>query len=585
MQFLNKYRKKYGKHFWIAVIFVTLEALCDLSQPTIMSKIIDVGVANKQMDYILHMGSLMLFIAALGAIAASVRNVISSRVSQQLGAELRTDLYEKIQTLSFTSIDRLDRASLVTRITNDVTQVQALVNGLMRIALKAPLLAVGGLIMAASLNLQLSVVLAAVVPVVCILIVINMKVGFPLFIKVQNALDQVNNVIREYLAGVRVVKAFNRFEYEMDKFSIANKGLQASTVMAMRMMSTFSPGIALTLNLGIVFVLWLGGLRVTSGQMQVGHIIAFINYMTQILFALIIISMVFNVFVRAQASAERINEVFLQETGGQQNNVDSKNSENKQNARGSVDFEHVYFAYEGNIGESVLKDINLTCVSGEIIGIIGTTGSGKSSLVNLIPRFYDSVSGLVKVNGVDVREINPQKLREKIAIVPQKTILFTGTIADNIKWGKEDAAMQEIEQAAMMAEAHEFIGEFPEGYQTRVGQGGVNLSGGQKQRVSIARALVRKPEILILDDCTSAVDVATEAKIKEAIRKYAGQLTCFVIAQRITSVMDADKIIVLDNGRIVGTGTHEELMDFCHVYQEIFQSQMGKEMKQHVSEK
>lgn len=584
MQFLNKYRKKYGKHFWVAVIFVTLEALCDLSQPTIMSRIIDVGVAGRQVDYILHMGSLMLFISALGALAASIRNIISSRVSQKFGAELRADLYEKIQTLSFASIDRLDRASLITRITSDVTQVQALVNGMMRIALKAPILGVGGLIMAASLNLQLSVVLAAVVPIVGVLIVINMKVGFPLFIRVQTTLDQVNRLIREYLAGVRVVKAFNRFDYEIDKFSRANKELQSSTVMAMRMMGTFNPGIILTLNLGIVFVLWLGGLGVNSGRIQVGHIIAFINYMTQILFSLMIMSMVFNMFVRAQASAERISEVFSEETSVLRNG-DSSNNENRKAIRGRVDFEHVYFAYEGNTGEPVLKDINLTCMPGEIVGIIGTTGSGKSSLVSLIPRFYDSVSGSVEVNGEDVREINPSKLREKISIVPQRTILFTGTIIDNIKWGKEDAAMYEIENAAKMAEAHEFIMSFPEGYQTRLGQGGVNLSGGQKQRISIARALVRNPEILILDDCTSAVDVATETKIKEAIRKYAVQLTCFVIAQRITSVMDADKIIVLDNGRIVGTGTHEELMQFCDVYQEIFQSQMGKEMKQHVSEK
>jgi ATP-binding cassette subfamily B protein len=575
MQFLNKYRKKYGNQFWAAVVFVTLEALCDLMQPTIMSKIIDVGVAGKQFDYILHMGSIMLSITALGALSASARNIISSRVSQRLGAELRVDLYEKIQTLSFASIDQLDRASLVTRITNDVTQVQTLVNGMMRIALKAPLLCIGGIIMAASLNLHLAVVLAAVVPVVGVLIVINMKIGFPLFVKVQAALDQVNGVIREYLAGVRVVKAFNRFDYELDKFSVANQKLQASSVLAMRIIAVFSPGITLTLNIGIVLVLWLGGLGVNSGQMQVGHIVAFINYMTQILFSLMIMYMVFNMFVRADASAGRIEEVFLQEAGMQWN-ADIRGSKGGKAISGRVDFENVSFAYIGNSGETVLKDISLTCMPGEVIGIIGTTGSGKSSLVSLIPRFYDSVSGTVKVNGEDVRGINPKQLREKIAIVPQNTVLFTGTIIDNIRWGKEDASMDEIKKASKMAEAHEFIMSFPEGYQTQLGQGGVNLSGGQKQRVSIARALVRNPEILILDDCTSAVDVATESKIKEAIKKYTDHLTCFIIAQRITSVMDADKIVVLDNGQIIGTGKHEELMKSCQVYQEIFQSQMGK---------
>lgn len=582
MQFLKKYKEKYGRHFWLAVMFVTLEALCDLSQPTIMSHVIDVGIAGRQVEYIVHMGALMLFITAVGAIAASYRNVLSSRVSQNVGAEIRAELFEKIQYLSFTSIDRLDRASLVTRITNDVTQVQLLVNGMMRIALKAPLLGLGGLIMAASLNPQLAVILLAVVPVVALLIIMNMKIGFPLFINVQNTLDQVNRIMREYLAGVRVVKAFNRFGYEKHKFFSANKELQCSSIKAMRMMAAFSPGITLTMNIGIVLVLWFGGLRVSSGQMQIGHVIAFINYMTQILFSLMIMSMVFNVFVRAQASAGRIAEVLsLEETIDGNSNPDKV--ANGIDVKGRVDFEHVFFSYEGNQGEPTLKDINFTCSSGEFVGVIGSTGAGKSSMVSLIPRFYDSASGLVKVNGKDVREINLQDLREKIAIVPQKSTLFSGTIEDNIRWGNEHAAMQDIEKAAQMAEAHEFISSFPEGYQTRLGQGGVNLSGGQKQRIAIARALVRNPEILILDDSTSAVDVATEVKIKEAIRQYARQITCFIIAQRISSVLDADKIIVLDNGRIVGIGVHEELIKNCHVYQEIFQSQMGKELKPHVS--
>lgn len=575
MRFLNKYRNKYGKYFWIAVVFVTLEAVCDLLQPTLMAKIIDVGIAGKQMDYILHMGGIMLGITAVGALSATVRNIVSSRVSQQLGADLRADLYEKIQTLSFASIDQLDRASLVTRLTNDVTQVQAFVNGMMRISLKAPLLCIGGLVMAISLNTQLAVVLAAVVPVVIVLILINMKVGFPLFIKVQTALDQVNSVIREYLAGVRVVKAFNRFDYELEKFAVVNNELEAKSVTAIQMMSAFGPGITLTLNLGIVFVLWLGGLGVSRGEIQVGHIIAFINYMMQILFSLMIISMVFNMFVRAHASAGRIEEVFLQKNDMEWNLIEQDISPKFEDG-GKVEFEHVYFAYERNASEPVLKEIQLTCMPGETIGIIGPTGSGKSSLVHLIPRFYDVLSGAVKVNGKDVREIDPQSLREMIAIVPQKTVLFSGTIMDNLRWGKKDATAEELEAAAKLAEAHEFIMSFPEGYQTRLGQGGVNLSGGQKQRLAIARALLREPAILILDDCTSALDTATEGKIKKAIRHYAEKLTCLMIAQRITSVMDADTIVVLDYGHIVGIGRHEELMQSCPVYQEIYQSQLGR---------
>ncbi|MBV6715700.1 ABC transporter ATP-binding protein [Paenibacillus chitinolyticus] len=646
MPISRKYISKYWKPFSAAVAFLTLEALCDLTLPTLMSKIIDVGVAGKQMDYVWRMGGVMLLVTALGAISASIRNVISSHVSQKFGAELRSDLFRKIQSLSFENIDRFDRASLVTRLTNDVTQVQMFVNGLMRVFVKAPLLCIGSLIMAARLNPPLSVILAVVVPVVGILIAINMKVGFPYFIKVQQALDRVNGIMREYLSGVRVVKAFNRFDYEVGKFGGANEEYRSRSVTAMRVMSAFNPGITLTVNFGIVAVLWLGGLRVDQGQMQAGHIIAFVNYMTQILFSLMLISMVFNMFVRARASAGRIGEIFAEENtmaaqipataaavGGAASSVDQPASGTQTGMRtgahsearpgsqpggitagqtaaqpgalanpaypggftaggrnpdaaapsapqtgGSVEFENVTFSYEGTSGEPVLRRITFSCEPGQTVGIIGSTGSGKSTLVSLIPRFYDAVSGTVKVNGTDVRELEPSRLREKIAVVPQKTVLFTGTVADNLRWGKEDASPEEMEHAARMAEAHEFIAASPEGYETRLGQGGVNFSGGQKQRLSIARAIVRKPEILILDDCTSAVDAATEARIKDALKKYAEGLTCLLIAQRITSVMDADKIVVLDRGEIVGSGTHDELLGSCRVYREIFQSQMGKEV-------
>ncbi|MBC8016154.1 MAG: ABC transporter ATP-binding protein [Sporomusaceae bacterium] len=574
MKFLNPYIGKYGKSFCLSVFFVMCETLCDLMLPTIMSQIIDIGVAEQRMDYILSKGGLMLLITALGFAAASARNMISSQVSQKFGTELRSDLYKKIQHLSFENIDQFDRASLVTRLTNDVTQIQNLVNGLMRIFIKAPLLCIGSLIMATRLNADLAVVLAVVVPIVGVLIFINMKIGYPFFSQVQLALDQVNSVMREYLSGIRVVKAFNRFDYEVEKFNKANIEIQNRSVAAMRLMSVFSPSIMLIVNFGIVGILWFGGMRVNSGEMQAGQIIAFINYMTQMLFSLMVISMVFSMFVRARASAERIGEVFSQENSIQWKKSFMENT----NIKGRVDFEKVYFSYGGNQVEPVIKNISLTCLPGETIGIIGSTGSGKSSLVGLIPRFYDVTSGTIKVNGEDVRSLDPAIIREKIAIVPQKTVLFTGTVIDNIRWGKADATLEEIERAAMIAEAHDFVAALPEGYYTRVGQGGVNFSGGQKQRLSIARALVRKPEILILDDSTSAVDMATEAKIKESLEKYAGHLTCFIIAQRITSVMDADQILVLDHGEIVGKGTHKELIINCKVYQEIVKSQLGKEM-------
>ncbi|KQL48444.1 ABC transporter [Brevibacillus choshinensis] len=575
MRFYTKYIKKYGVVFCISLFFLTVEALCDLLQPTIMSRIIDVGVAKRDLNYVLSTGGLMLGVTALGAIAASMRNILSTYVSQNFGAQLRSDLFKKVQSLSFENIDRFDRASLVTRLTNDVNQVQVFVNGMMRIFVKAPLMCIGGLFMATQLNAKLAIVLAVVVPIVGLFIFLNMKIGFPFFMKVQQALDKVNGVMREYLSGVRVVKAFNRFDFEVGKFGEANEELQKKSVSATRVMSIFSPAIMLTVNMGIVAVLWLGGMAAERGDMQVGHIIAFTNYMTQILFSLMMISMVFNMFVRAKASAGRIGEVFAEENRMTWEEL----SVQTDGVKGRIDFERVSFSYEGEQGEPVLKNITFTCLPGETLGIIGSTGSGKSSLVGLIPRFYDVTEGTIRVNGVDVRKIDPKWLREKMSIVPQKTTLFTGTVMENIRWGKEDATCEEVEQAAKMAQAHDFLVRTPDGYEARVGQGGINFSGGQKQRLSIARALVRQPEILILDDSTSAVDVATEAKIKEALREYAQGLTCILIAQRITSVMDADKIVVLDHGELVGIGTHESLRETCRVYQEIFQSQLGREVQ------
>jgi len=576
MKFLSKYVQKYWKSFSIAVLFLTFEAISDLMQPTIMAKIIDEGVVNRDIHYVLKMGGVMLLITAVGAISASSRSIIASIVSQNFGTELRSDLFKKIQTLSFKNLDKFNRASLITRLTNDVTQVQVFVNGLMRVFVKSPLLAIGGLVMATRLNLHLSVVLAVVVPIVALLIILNLRLGFPLFSKVQQALDRVNSVMREYLSGVRVVKAFNRFDVEMGKFANANEHFKDQSVAAGRLMATFSPLIMLTVNLGIVVVLWMGGLGVESGDIRVGHIIAFTNYMTQILFSLMMISMVFNMFVRAKASAGRINEVFLQEDGFIKETKPVLPPHVQETGR--IDFEDVTFSYEGTSGESILKNIDLTILPGETVGIIGSTGSGKSTLVGLIPRFYDVTSGTIKVDGQDISSMDPKMLRDKIAIVPQKNILFTGTVAENIRWGKEDATDEEVKTAAVIAGADDFIAASPEGYETTIGQGGVNFSGGQKQRISIARALVKKPSILILDDSTSAVDVATEAKIKAALKKYAKGLTCLLIAQRITSIIDADKIVVLDHGELVGVGTHRELLVDCRVYQEIYQSQMGKEV-------
>jgi ATP-binding cassette, subfamily B, multidrug efflux pump len=574
LQFLKKYVKKYWRPFCAAVICLTVEAFCDLMQPTIMSKIIDIGVAKKQVNYVAEMGIVMLLVTLLGALGAVGRNILASRVSQNFGAELRKDLFKKIQSFTFENIDRFEGASLVTRLTNDVTQVQNFVNGLMRIFVKAPILCIGSIIMAARLNSRMAIVLVIVVPIVSILIYFNLNIGFPYFIKVQKSLDKVNGVMREYLSGVRVVKAFNRFDFEVKRFEKSNEELGKVSTTAMRVMAVFSPGMAFTINLGIVFVLWFGGVRVSKGNMQVGQIMAFINYMTQILFSLMMISFVFNMFVRARASVERIGEIFAEE-----NNIYSPKEAdcNTSGLKGRIDFNNVCFSYGRAIGEPILKNVSFTCMPGETVGIIGSTGSGKSTLVSLIPRFYDVTNGTISINGVNVKNMNLEKLRDIIAFVPQKSVLFTGTVMENIRWGKENAPMEEVEVAAEIAKAHEFISSFPEKYNTLLGQGGVNFSGGQKQRVSIARAIIKKPEILILDDSTSAVDVTTENKIRNSLKEYMNGLTCIIIAQRITSVMAADKIIVLDNGEIIGMGIHEELMKSCKVYNDIYVSQLGKE--------
>jgi ATP-binding cassette, subfamily B, multidrug efflux pump len=574
MKSYKKYIKNYWKPFCLALSFLMLEAVADLLQPTIMAKIVDVGVKGRDINYVLRMGGLMLLVTGFGAISAVSRNIISSNVSQKFGAELRLDLFKKVQSLSFDNIDKFEAASLVTRLTNDVTQLQNFVHGMMRIFVKAPIVCIGSIIMAALLNPRMALIIFAIVPVVAILIILSMKIGYPYFTKVQKAVDKVNGVIREYLSGVRVVKAFNRFHYETERFEKANEGLTAQSTKAMRVMAVFNPSITLTVNLGIVVLLWLGGFKINSGQVEVGQIIAFINYMTQILFSLIMISHVFTMFVRAKASAERVGEVFEEESTIKA----ADKSVKLENLKGTVEFENVSFSYSGASGEPVLKNISFACTQGETIGIIGSTGSGKSSLVNLVPRFYDATSGVVKVDGINVRDACIEELRDKIALVPQKTMLFTGSIIDNIRWGKEEASEEEVIEAAKIAQAHSFVSSFPEGYNTQLGQGGVNLSGGQKQRLSIARALIKRPEVLILDDCTSAVDVTTEAKIREGLKEYSAKLTTIIIAQRITSVMTANKIIVLDNGQTASMGTHEELMKSSKVYQDIFRSQIGKEL-------
>ena len=578
------YLRRYALAFLSAVAFLSVEAVCDLLQPTIMARIIDEGVATRDLGIVLRLGRSMLGVAGIGAIGAVGRNIIASLVSFRFAARLRADLFRRIISFSFGELDRFDTASLITRQTNDVTQVQAFVNGLMRIFAKAPIVAIGSLVMAVILEPGLSLILAVVVPIAATLIAINLFTGFPRFRRVQEGLDGVNSVTREYLGGIRVVKAFGREEHEVRRFAGANRELTGASTRALRALALFGPAISLVVNLGIVAVLWVGGLRVAGASLQLGKIIAFINYVSQILFALGMISGVFMSFVRARASWDRIGEV-LRTAASEPYDAPARPSIHPSappSARGErrhtpVEFAKVSFAYPDSEGRLVLDGVSLRCEPGRLTAIIGPTGSGKSTLAALVPRFHVATSGAVLVGGVDVTEIDLPGLRARIAFVPQKIVLFSGTIAGNIRWGREDAAPADLEEAARAAAAHDFVAGFPEGYDSVLGQGGVNLSGGQKQRIAIARALVRKPEVLVLDDCTSSVDSITEAEILAAIRTSSTALTCILITQRISAAAAADRVLVLDDGRAAGVGTHAELIRSCEVYRDICAAQLGRE--------
>lgn len=569
--YLKKYIIRYKGQFFIALFFLILETVGDLIQPTIMSKIIDKGVKQGDMDYVIKLGGLMLLITAFAAIFAIIRNIVSSKVSQSFGADLREDLYIKIEGFSFDNIDSFQTASLITRLTSDVNQIQNFSHGLMRIFVKAPVLGIGAMIMAFLLNPKMALIIVGIIPIVGIVIYINLKVSFPIFTNIQKSVDRVNGVIREYLAGIRVVKAFNRFKYENKKFKKANEDLKDITQKGMRTVAIFNPIVALIVNIGIVLVLWMGGLQVDIGNMEVGQIMAFINYMTQVLFSLMFLTRILNIFIRAKASSERISEVFEAESSL----LIKETPIGFGNREGRLEFKGVYFKHENN-RNYILEDINFSIDPGERLAIIGSTGSGKTSLINLIPRFYDISKGEILIDGINNKDVEPKELRDMIGIVPQNTLLFTGSIMENIKWGDKEATIEEVERVAKIAQAHDFITSFNQGYNTYLGQGGVNLSGGQKQRISIARALIKKPSILIMDDSTSAVDLITERKIKNGLEEYLKDTTTILIAQRITSVMDAHKILVMDKGRIVDWGKHNELMETSEVYQDIYDSQIGK---------
>ncbi|MCS7202334.1 MAG: ABC transporter ATP-binding protein/permease [Dictyoglomus sp.] len=572
MRRLLIYLKPYWIYVLLAPLFMVIEVICDLYQPTLLARIIDEGILKNNLPFILRTGVFMIIIALIGMIGGVGCTIFASYASQNFGKDLRLDLFKRVQSFSFKNIDKFHTSSLITRITNDVNQLQNLVMMCLRIVVRAPLLFIGGIIMAISINRSLSLIFLFSIPILILIFIMVMKRSFPLFSEVQKRIDWLNNVVRENLTGVRLVRAFMRIDYEKERFGHANSALMNAVIKAIKLMIYAMPIFMLIMNLSVLGVLWFGGLLVKSGNMKVGEVMAYINYMFQILFSLMMIGNILIFISRASASSERVREVLDEKI-----DIVSFKSDSTPILKGTVVFEKVYFSYDGKKG-SVLKDINFSVHPGEIVGILGTTGSGKSTLVNLIPRLYDVSSGRILIDGIDVREIDLKVLRSAISMVPQDTVLFSGTIKENVRWGKEDATDEEIINACKIAQAHDFIINLPNGYDTLIGQRGVNLSGGQKQRIAIARAIIKKPKILILDDATSAVDFATEQKILKGLREIMKNCTTFLIAQRIGTVMNADRIILLENGRIVGIGSHNELLRNNPIYQEIYKSQLGEEV-------
>ena len=570
-----QYVKPYWVYFTVGPLMMIVEVLGEIFMPKFMAQIINNGVANQNVGYIIGMGVLMLVTALLMMLGGVGGAYFGAKASINFGADVRRDVYAKVQTFSFSNIDKFSTASLVTRLTNDITQVQNFVNMLLRMCLRSPGMLIGALIMALQINARLAIILAIVMPVMLITMTFVLKTGFPRFGIMQKKIDGVNTTVQENLTNVRVVKSFVREDYENDRFRKANRDLKESGLRAINVMIFTMPLMTFFMNFTSLAVVWFGGKQVMAGDMLIGDLTAFITYITQILSSLMMVSMIFMNASRAIASGKRIGEVLDEKVD--LNDLNARCPE-KQVTEGRIEFKNVNFRYYKNNHEKVLDNVNLTIEPGKVVGIIGSTGCGKTTLVSMIPRLYDVDEGQVLVDGVDVRDYNLKNLRNGVGMVLQKNVLFSGTIKDNLKWGDENATDEEIYAAAESAQADGFVRSFTDGYDMKLDQGGVNVSGGQKQRLCIARALLKKPKILILDDSTSAVDTATEARIRMAFNNELKDSTKIVIAQRITSVKDADMIIVVNEGQITGVGTHDELLKTNEEYQEIYYSQMDKEV-------
>ena len=576
MKRYKKYITPYLSAFVIGPLMMLTEVAGEVMLPKFMSMIINNGVADRNLAYIGKMGALMVLTVLFMAVGGILGAYFAAKASISFTSDMRNDLFRKVQQFSFENIDDYSTGSLVTRLTNDVQQVQTVLMMGLRMALRAPGMFLGALIMAFMMNRQLAVIILIVIPLLLAAIILILKTAFPRFGEMQRRLDRLNSGIQESLTNVRVVKSFVREDHEIEKFSRLNCDLKESSLRALRIVITTMPVMMFAMNVTTLAVVWYGGNIIIAGKMPVGDLTAFTTYIVQILMSLMMLSMVFLQSSRASASMKRINEIFDTEI-----NLNDDNAENKDKkvTEGRVEFNNVSFGYSGENGRKdlVLEGISFTAEPGQTIGIIGSTGSGKTSLVQLIPRLYDVTGGEVLVDGVNVKDYSLKHLREGVGMVLQKNILFSGTIEENLRWGNEDAPMEDVIRFSESAQADPFVKTFKNGYDTEMGQGGVNVSGGQKQRLCIARALLKRPKILILDDSTSAVDTATEARIRESLYHDLKDTTKIIIAQRISSVQEADQILVLEDGKIIGHGTHEELLKTCETYSEIYTTQIGNQ--------
>lgn len=576
-QKLGSFLSPYWLWAILAPLLMMLEVAMDLMQPRLIQRIIDQGVVQQDWNLVLETSGLMVGLTFIGVSGGMGASVFAVMAAQGFGTDLRSSLFRHVQSFSFGNLDELETGKIIIRLTNDVIQVQELVMLLLRIMVRSPLMLVGSLIMAVLTSPQLALLFVVLIPIVLLFLNWIINKTFPLFGTVQEKLDAINTVVQENLAGMRLVKAFVRADHEIDRFGTANDDWMEHNLLAVRTVAVAMPFMMLVLNIGIVATLWFGGNHVKLGNMQVGQIVAFINYLMVTLTSMMMVSMLVMRVSRAEASAVRIVEVFESKPKIESHPESLKAFEPK----GRVAFEHVSFSYDGEDHTPALREINFVVEPGETVALLGATGSGKSSLINLIPRFYDVFEGRVTIDGVDVRQIDETALRQQIGFALQESVLFSGTIRDNIRYGQPEADEEDVIAAAKMAQAHDFIVGFPDGYDSIVGQRGVNLSGGQRQRLAIARALLIQPAILILDDSTSAVDIETEARIQAALAQARQGRTSFVVAQRVSTVLSADKILVLENGRIVAAGDHDTLLVDSPIYREIYESQMDSGVVNH----